>query len=766
MRCPLRRILSAALLLGIVLGTGASPALAGLRVDPEIEARIDALLGRMTLAEKVGQLNQHSGTFDLTGPPPASGRARARYELLTSGGVGSMLNVTGAEATRRTQQLVVENSRLGIPLIFGYDVIHGYKTMAPIPLAEAASWDLEAVERSARMAAIEAAAAGVHWTFAPMVDISRDARWGRIMEGAGEDPYLGARMAAARVRGFQGDDLAAPDTIAACAKHFAGYGASESGRDYNLANIPEPLLRNVYLPPFEAAVEAGIATFMAGFHELNGVPASGNEYLLRTILRDEWGFDGFVVSDWASIEQLVDHGFAADEKDAAGKALTAGVDMEMQTSTYPDHLEALLEEGAVTMETIDAAVRAILRVKMALGLFERPYTDPSAFPAPANAEHLAAAKQTALESAVLLQNEDGALPLSRQISSLAVVGPLADDPHEQLGTWVFDGRSGDSRTPLAALEALLGDGTEMRYVKGLETSRSRDTADFAEAVAAAERSDAVLLFLGEEAIITGEAHSRADIDLPGAQEELVAAVAATGKPVILVIMAGRPLTLGDVLDQVDAVLFSFHPGTMAGPALVDLLFGVASPSGKLPVTFPKMVGQLPMYYNHKNTGRPFDPESYVPIDEIPVRAPQTSLGNETHFLDAGFHPQFPFGFGLSYASFAYSDLELSSPTLATGGSLEVAATVTNTGEVAADEIVQLYVRDLVGSVTRPVKELKGFARITLEPGEARRVRFTLAADELAFHTVGGRRVLEPGAFKVWIGPSSQEGLEGDFELVE
>jgi len=505
---------------------------------------------------------------------------------------------------------------------------------------------------------------------------------------------------------------------------------------------------------------------MAGFHELNGVPASGNEYLLRTILRGEWGFVGFVVSDWASIAELIPHGFAADEKDAARRALTAGVDMEMASTAYVDHLEALLEEGAVTMEMVDAAVRSILRVKMALGLFERPYADPSALPAPANAEHLAAAKETALQSVVLLKNDGAVLPLSRDIGSLAVIGPLADDPFEQLGTWTFDKQIEDSQTPLVALEGLLGDATEVRYVKGLETSRSRDTAGFAAAVAAAEQSDAVVLFLGEEAIITGEAHSRANIDLPGAQEALIAAVAQTDKPLILVVMAGRPLTLGKILEKVDAVLFAFHPGTMAGPALADLLFGVASPSGKLPVTFPKMVGQLPMYYSYKNTGRPFAPERYVPIDEIPVRAFQTSLGNETHFLDAGFHPQFPFGFGLSYASFAYSDLELSSPTIGAGGSLEVAATVTNTGKVAADEVVQLYVQDLVGSITRPVKELKGFSRISLEPGAAQRVRFTLTADQLAFHTVGGRRVVEPGAFRVWVGPSSQDGLEGGFELVE
>ena len=724
----------------------------GAMVDEQQERRIDELLAKMTLAEKIGQMSQRNG-------------GAGHEDAVRAGEIGSILNEVDVELINRLQRIAVTESRLGIPLLIGRDVIHGFRTIFPIPLGIAATWNPDLAEAGARIAAVEAASSGVRWTFAPMMDISRDARWGRIAESFGEDPYLGVQFSLAFIHGFQTDDLSRPDALAACAKHFAGYGASESGRDYNLVNLPEPLLRNVYLPPFEAAVDAGVATFMAGFHELNGVPASGNGFLLRTILRDEWGFEGFVVSDWASIAELIPHGFAADEKDAARKAFNAGVDMEMATSTFADHLGALLEEGAVSMEMIDASVRSILRVKMSLGLFERPYTDPSAFPAPVNADHLAAARETALQSAVLLKNDGAVLPLSRDLGSLAVIGPLADDPFEQLGTWTFDKQIEDSQTPRAALVKLLGE-HRVRYVKGLETSRSRDTKDFAAAVDAAEQSDAVVLFLGEEAIITGEAHSRANIDLPGAQEALIATVAGTGKPVILVIMAGRPLTLGKILDQVDAVLFAFHPGTMAGPALADLLFGVASPSGKLPVTFPKMVGQLPMYYNYKNTGRPFAPERYVPIDEIPVRAFQTSLGNETHFLDAGFHPQFPFGFGLSYASFAYSDLEVSSSTIEAGESLEVAATVTNTGKVVADEVAQLYVRDLVGSITRPVKELKGFTRISLEAGESQRVRFTLVADQLAFYTVGGRRVVEPGAFKVWVGPNSQDGLEGDFEVVE
>ena len=702
----------------------------GAMLDEQGERRIDELLAKMTLEEKIGQMTQRNA-------------GAGQEDRVRAGGLGSILNEVDVELINRLQRVAVTESRLGIPLLIGRDVIHGFRTIFPIPLGIAATWNPDLAEAGARIAAVEAASSGVRWTFAPMLDVSRDARWGRIAESFGEDPHLGVEFSRAFVRGFQTDDLSRPDAVAACAKHFAGYGASESGRDYNLVNLSEPLLRNVYLPPFEAAVDAGVATFMAGFHELNGVPASGNAYLLRQILRDEWGFEGFVVSDWASIEELVPHGFATDEKDAAGKALAAGVDMEMETSTYPDHLEALLEEGTVTLEMIDASVRSILRVKLALGLFERPYTDPSAFPASANADHLAAAKQAALESAVLLENDDDALPLSREIGSIAVIGPLADDPHEQLGTWSFDRQLEDSQTPLAALKAFLGDATEVHYVKGLETSRSRDTGSFAEAVAAAERSDAVVLFLGEEAIITGEAHSRANIDLPGAQEALIAAVAGTDKPVILVVMAGRPLTLGKILDQVDAVLFSFHPGTMAGPALVDLLFGVASPSGKLPVTFPKMVGQLPMYYNYKNTGRPFNPASFVPMDEIPVRAWQTSLGNETHFLDAGFHPQFPFGFGLSYASFAYSDLEVSSPTIEAGGTLEVAATVTNTGEVVADEVVQLYVRDLVGSVTRPVKELKGFARI--DPGAQRGAASPVHPDRQSAGVPHGRRPAGPRA---------------------
>jgi len=709
----------------------------------------------MTLEEKIGQMTQRSGR----------GGVKAFREEIRLGRIGSILNEVDADSVNALQRIAVEESPNGIPLLIGRDVIHGFRTIFPIPLGLAATWNPALVEKGARIAAVEAASSGVHWTFAPMMDIARDPRWGRIAEGFGEDPYLAAVMSVAMIRGFQGDDLSGPASLAACAKHFAGYGAAEGGRDYNTVMMSENELRDVYLPPFRASVDAGCATFMAAFNELNGVPASGSSFLFRRILRDEWGFEGFVVSDWASITQMVPHGFAADHKQAAEKAIRAGIDMEMQTDSYVAHIRELLDEGRITMAMIDEAVANILRVKFAMGLFERPYTDASLFPPLLNAEHLESAKQAALQSAVLLKN-NGVLPLSGNLKRLAVIGPLADAPHEQLGTWVFDGRAEDAVTPLAALRSRLPNGPHVDYVQTLAYSRDRDTRNFGRAVKAAKKSDAVLLFLGEEAILSGEAHCRADLNLPGAQDALVDAIRKTGRPVVLVILAGRPLTIGHLLDRVDAVLYAFHPGTMAGPALADLLFGTESPSGKLTVTFPKVVGQIPMYYNHKNTGRPPRAESWVHIDAIEVGVWQTSLGNESHYLDAGFLPEFPFGYGLSYTAFDYRNLKLSSGTIRHGDSLTVAADIRNTGSLAADEIVQLYIRDRVGDITRPVKELKGFRRIRLEPGETRTVRFTLKTEDLAFHNRKMEFVTEPGWFHVWIGPNSAEGLRGEFEIVQ
>ena len=723
-----------------------------------IEARVVELLSRMTIEEKIGQMVQTNY------PGEVSADMRGAIE---AGQVGSLLNVVDVDAANELQRIATEESRLGIPLLLARDVIHGFRTVLPIPLGQAATWNPELVERGTRIAALEAARTGVNWALAPMIDISRDPRWGRIAESFGEDPYLTSRLAVAMVEGFQGEDLSAPGTIAACAKHFAGYGASEAGRDYNTTNIPENELRNVYLPPFKAAIDAGVATLMASFSDLNGVPASGNRFLMQDVLRDEWDFDGLVVSDWDSIDQLTDHGFAADFRDAAFRAANAGVNMEMVSRTYADHLAELVEQGKIGLQRIDQLVGEILRIKLRLGLFENPYTEPGEFPESGNDDHLAVAREAALQSLVLLQNEDNALPLDvGALNSIAVIGPLSDDPYEQLGTWIFDGDPGLSRTPLQAIRSFVGDRAEINHVRALETSRSRDTGGFGEALEAARASDAVVLFLGEESILSGEAHSRADIDLPGAQVDLVRALRAAGKPVIAFILAGRPLTVENILQDVDALVFAWHPGAMGGPAIADVLFGVESPSGKLPVTFPRVVGQIPIYYAHKNTGKPATPDTYVHLDDLPVRGAQAAYGMTSHHLDAGYTPLFPFGFGLSYGRFNYTEIELSRSTLGMSDSLTVQAIVTNSGDMEADEVVQLYVRDLVGDVTRPVKELKGFQRIRLQPGESSTVSFALNSADLAFYGQDMELMTEPGEFHVWVGGSSDADLRASFTLVD
>ncbi len=725
--------------------------------DEPIESRVASLLDRMTLEEKIGQMIQVNFPGEI-GPD-----LRAAIE---AGRLGSLLNVVDARTANEIQAIVTEGSRLGIPLLLGRDVIHGFRTVLPIPLGQAASFNPELVERGARVAALEAAAAGVNWTFAPMIDVSRDPRWGRIAESFGEDPWLTSRLAVAMVNGFQGGDLAAAGTIAATAKHFAGYGASEAGRDYNTTNIPENELRNVYLPPFKAAVNAGVVSLMASFSDIDGVPASGNRFLMQDILRGEWGFDGLVVSDWVSIEQLIDHGFAADLREAAFKAADAGINMEMVSRAYADHLADLLRDGEISLARIDELVAGILRAKFRLGLFENPYTDPSELPEIANPEHLAVAREAALQSLVLLRNERGVLPLDvDDLGSIAVIGPMADDPYEQLGTWVFDGDPSLSRTPLQAIRDMVGDRVRIRYERGLETTRSRNTEGFVAALQAVAEADAVIAFLGEESILSGEAHSRADIDLPGSQVELLHALSEAGKPVIAVILAGRPLTVQNILDQVDALIFAWHPGTMGGPAIADALFGVESPSGKLPVTFPKMVGQIPIYYAQKNTGKPATPETYVHLDDLPVRAVQSAHGMTSHHLDAGYTPLFPFGFGLSYAHFSFADMELSAAVIGMEDTLTVEAVLTNNSDIAADEVVQLYVRDLVGDVTRPVRELRGVQRLRLDARESRTVTFELDAADLAFYGQDMTLITEPGQFHVWIGGSSDTDLRAEFTLV-
>jgi len=716
----------------------------------------DSLLAEMTLSEKIGQMVQISY--------PHGEVTEKLKQRLREGKIGSMLNVAVPETNREIQRIAVEESRLGIPLIMARDVIHGFRTLFPIPLGQAAMWDPRLAEECARVAAKEAAKAGYHWTFAPMLDIARDPRWGRIAEGFGEDPYLAGLYAAAVVKGFQGNDLSAPDSIAACAKHFVGYGAAEGGRDYDTANIPESLLRDVYLPPFKAAVDAGAATVMAAFNEINGIPASGNAHTLRDILREEWRFSGFVVSDWNSTAEMINHGFCKDMKDVARKSILAGIDMEMQSSAYADHLEALIHEGIVPLELVDDAVRRILTIKFQLGLFPKFYKYPSPLKQKPEQKDRDCAKTAAQKSVVLLKNSHRLLPLSRKIRSLAVVGPMADDPYEVLGTWNRDGVIEDTVTPLAAIHQLVGASTSIHYSAGLPYSRSTDTGEFSRAVDAARKSEVVLFFAGEEAILSGEAHSRAYLNLPGAQEALVAEISKTQTPIVLVILSGRPLAIGDICSQASAVLYAWHPGTMCGPALADLIFGIESPSGKLPVTFPKTEGQIPVYYAHKNTGRPPEGKELVMIDDIPLRARQSSLGDAARYLDIGYSPLYPFGYGLSYTEFTYANLKISPNRIRMGGHLNVSVELTNTGKFEAEEVVQLYIRDLVASLTRPVKELKGFKRIRLKPKEARIVTFCLSSDILGFHNNCGEYLVEAGKFNLWIGGNSQTDLMAEFEL--
>jgi beta-glucosidase len=728
-------------------------------VEPSsVDERVAALLARMTLAEKIGQMNQVNVD---------DGRmAGLLEEEVREGRIGAVINLVDPARAEALQRVAVEQSRLGIPLLVGRDVIHGFRTVMPIPLGQAATWNPGLVREGARVAAVEAAAAGVNWTFAPMIDIARDPRWGRIAESLGEDPCLASRLGVAMVRGFQGDELGAPGAMAACAKHFAGYGASESGRDYATTNIPQNELRNVYLPPFEAAVDAGVASIMTSFSDLDGIPATANRFLLRRVLRDEWHFGGFVVSDWDSIRQLAVHGFTVGDTDSAFEAVTAGVDMDMAGGVYAAQLADLVEHGRVGIDVIDASVANILRIKFRLGLFDRPFVEREGRPALPAEERLRVARQAALESVVLLKNDPAVLPLSRhRLRSLAVIGPLADDAYEQLGTWIFDGDPGLSVTGLQGLRDLVGGEVEIRHIRAMETTRSRSTDGFDEAVSAARACDATVLFLGEESILSGEAHSRADIGLPGAQVELVKRLRSAGKPLVAVVMAGRPLALTEVVDDLDAILFAWHPGTMGGTALADLLFGVESPSGKLPVTFPRMVGQVPIYYNRKNTGKPPTPESVVLLDDIPVRAPQTSIGNTAYHLDAGDKPLFPFGHGLSYVEFAYSDLRFDRRELPVGEALTIRVDVTNRGGMVGDEVVQLYVRDLVGNVTRPVRELKDFRRIRLQPGQTVTVEFALHGEDLAFYGRDDERMAEPGEFHLWVGGSSEADLGAAFRLV-
>jgi beta-glucosidase len=716
----------------------AALAAAALQAVPpgDIEKRIDELIARMTLEEKLGQMSQATSMRS-----PLSDEIKAE---IRRGRWGSFLNAGSASDRAEAQRIAREESRLKIPLVFGRDVIHGYRTIFPIPIGQACSWDPELVEQAARAAAREAAGEGIHWTFAPMLDIARDPRWGRVAESPGEDPYLAGALGAAMVRGFQSEN------VAACAKHYAGYGAAEAGRDYNSTWIPEILLRQVYLRPFLAAREAGVMTFMTAFNALNGVPATGNRFLLRQVLREEWKFDGMVVSDYTAVTEMIAHGFAADAADAARKALTAGVDMEMVSTTLHDHLKQ------ADVKAIDAAVRNILRLKFRLGLFGgRPQTTMAAQVTPESRE---LAGRLAAESIVLLKNERHVLPMARD-AKIAVIGPLADSAADQIGTWAMDARVDDAITPLAALRQVFGD-ARVAYAPGLRNSRDMSRDRFAAAVEAARAADVVLLFLGEEAILSGEAHSRAFLNLPGAQAALVEEIARARKPMMAVILAGRPLTFHDVAAKADAVLYAWHPGTMGGPAIADLLVGSAVPSGKLAITFPRTVGQAPIYYAHLNTGRPPSPGELG----IPMGNPVDPRGYTSKYLDVDFTPEYPFGYGLSYTTFAYSNPRLSAPVLRRGGKVTVSAEIANTGARAADEIVQLYTRTLAASVAQPVRELRGFRRIHLRAGEKQVVEFALTAADVSFYNERMQLVTEPGKVQVWIAPDAVRGVAAEFAV--
>ena len=720
----------------LIMTAASALAICGCSEKDETEKKIDDLLSRMTLHEKIGQMNQLSGGDWLT-------------EAAEKGEVGSILNCVDPAEINRIQKAAVERSRLGIPILVSRDVIHGFKTIFPIPLGLAATFDPELVESGARVAAVEAASCGVRWTFSPMLDISRDPRWGRIAESSGEDPYLDAVMGAAMVRGYQGNGDST--SIAACLKHFVGYGATEGGRDYNTVELSERTLRNVYFPAFQAGVDAGAMTLMTSFNTIDGVPSTGNKWLLQDVLRGEWGFDGMIVTDWNSSGEMIMHGFAKDLKDATDLAVNAGVEMDMMSYGYISFIEELVKEKKISEKQIDDAVRDILRLKFRLGLFDNPYVKEEGSGDVLYAPpHLEAAKQSAIESAILLKN-DNALPL-KNVKTLLVTGPLADAPYEQMGTWAFDGDETHSVTPLAALKK----DYNVIYEPGTAFSRDRSIAGIAKAKAAASRADAIVVFAGEEAILSGEAHCLSDLNLQGAQSELIAAMRQTGKKVIVVVMAGRPLTIGRDLENCDAMLYSFHPGTMGGEAIADLLSGKAVPSGKTPVTFLKTVGQAPMYYNHLNTGRPNTGTETLLMD-LPLKAGQTSNGCTSYYLDSGYGPIFPFGYGLSYTTFEYSDIALDSREYTAADTIKVKFTLKNSGEYTGTEVAQLYVRDLVGSIARPVKELKGFQRVALNAGESKVVDFSLPVSALAFWNINNEYIVEPGDFQLWVATDSASG---------
>jgi beta-glucosidase len=720
-----------------------------------IDQKVNALLKKMTIEEKIGQLNQYTGDNQATGPITINPNKQSEIK---QGLIGSMLNIIGTKYTRQYQELAMQ-SRLKIPLLFGQDVIHGYKTTFPIPLAEAASWDLQAIELAARVAATEAAASGIHWTFAPMVDIGRDPRWGRVMEGAGEDTYLGSKIAYARVKGFQGNKLGDLNSVMACVKHFAAYGAGVGGRDYNSVDMSERMLFETYLPPFKAALDAGAATFMNSFNDLNGIPASGNAHLQRDILKGKWNFQGFVVSDWGSIGEMVAHGYSKDLKAAALSAITAGSDMDMESNAYRYNLAELVKEGKVSIDLIDDAVKRILRKKYELGLFDDPYRYSDGKreeKALNNPENRKAALEVAQKSIVLLKNDNQTLPISKSVKTIAFIGPMVKEYKANMGFWSVELPDVNYDKWVVSqwdgLQNKVGKNTKLLYAKGCEVDGDNKDG-FAEAVAAAQQADVVILSIGERRDMSGEAKSRSNLGLPGVQEDLVKAIQATGKPVVVLINAGRPLIFNWTADNVPAIVYTWWLGTEAGNAIANVLFGDYNPSGKLPMTFPREVGQVPIYYNHFSTGRPAkdeDSKNYV-----------------SAYIDLKNSPKFPFGYGLSYTQFGYTDLKLSSTKIKSNETIKVSFQLSNIGKVAGEEVVQLYLKDKFGSVVRPVLELRDFQKVKLNAGESKTIEFTIDKEKLSFYNDKLEWNAEPGDFEVMIGTSSADiKLRSDFELVQ
>jgi beta-glucosidase len=720
----------------------------------------------MTLEEKIGQMNQYNGFYNATGPAPEVGDQKVKYENVKNGLVGSMLNVRGVDEVRAFQKLAVEESRLGIPIIFGFDVIHGYKTTFPIPLAESASWNLDLIEKSARMSAKEASAAGLNWTFAPMVDITRDARWGRVMEGAGEDPYLGSLIAAARVRGFQGNDLSSYETIASTAKHFAAYGFAESGKDYNTVDIGINTLHNIVLPPFKATVDAGVKTFMNSFNDLNGIPATADKYLQRDILKGDWNFDGFVVSDWGSLREMIDHGFAKDRKHAGELALNGGSDMDMESYIYLEYINELLDEGKVKMSQIDDAVSRILKVKYELGLFDDPYKyldNEREKNVTGSKEILDATLEIAKHSIVLLKNEGNILPLKKNGQKIALIGPLADDKNSPLGNWRIAAENNSAVSVLEAMKEYKGN--RLSHAMGVKlvnkvpdgfheevSINETDKTGISNAIRVARDADVVVMVLGEYGFQSGEGRSRTNLDLPGFQQELLEEVYKVNKNIVLVLMNGRPLVLNWHSENLPAIVEAWHLGTSSGNAIAEVLYGDFNPSGKLPMSFPRSVGQLPLYYNYKSTGRP--------------GADGEDAGSVfwSHYQDELNSPLYPFGYGLSYTDFTISDISLSSDELSVDGSITASVLVSNVGDVKGREVVQLYIQDKYASTTRPVRELKGFELVDLEPGETKTVEFTINEKLLEFYNASNKWATEPGEFNVFIGNNSQTKNSSSFNF--